>query len=183
MPAETTTSGFMALHAESGKPIQLAMQQLWLQGKILPVGARLMVRHVFRSSESKPLEVIYAFAMPRDAALRQFIITGEGFRVRSRLKPTEEAVKEYEAGIQAGHLATLARQYGDGMVNLTVGNIRPRKLWWCCSKFWRAWKPATRGCASGSPLRWRLLTMRGLALWKLSRAWAKSNYPRRSLMT
>jgi Ca-activated chloride channel family protein len=117
----------MALHAESGKPIELAMQQLWLQGKILPVGARLMVRHVFRSSESKPLEVIYAFAMPRDAALRQFIITGDGFRVRSRLKSTEEAVKEYEAGIQAGHLATLARQYGDGMVNLTVGNIRPQE--------------------------------------------------------
>jgi Ca-activated chloride channel family protein len=117
----------MALKAESGKPIQLAMQQLWLQGRILPVGARLMVRHVFRSGETKPLEVIYAFAMPRDAALRQFVITGEGFRVRSRLKPTEEAVKEYEAGIQEGHLATLARQYGDGLVNLTVGNIRPHE--------------------------------------------------------
>jgi Ca-activated chloride channel family protein len=117
----------MALAAESGKPIELAMQQLWLQGKILPVGARLMVRHVFRSGETKPLEVIYAFALPRDAALRQFVITGEGFRVRSRLKPTGEAVKEYEAGIQAGHLATLARQYGDGVVNLTVGNIRPQE--------------------------------------------------------
>jgi Ca-activated chloride channel family protein len=103
------------------------MQQLWLQGRILPVGARLMVRHVFRSGETKPLEVIYAFAMPRDAALRQFVITGDGFRVRSRLKPTEEAVKEYEAGIQEGHLATLARQYGDGLVNLTIGNIRPHE--------------------------------------------------------
>src|SRR5271169_1831995 len=124
MALDTTSCGFMALEAESGKPIELAMQQLWLQGKILPVGARLMVRHVFRSGEAKPLEVIYAFAMPRDAALRQFVITGDGFRVRSRLKPTEEAVKEYEAGIQEGHLATLARQYGDGAVNLTVGNIR-----------------------------------------------------------
>ena len=127
MSVDTTTCGFMALKAESGKPIQLAMQQLWLQGKILPVGARLMVRHVFRSGETKPLEVIYAFAMPRDAALRQFVVTGEGFRVRSRLKPTKEAVKEYEAGIQEGHLATLARQYGDGLVNLTVGNIRPNE--------------------------------------------------------
>jgi Ca-activated chloride channel family protein len=117
----------MALRAESGKPIQLAMQQLWLQGRILPFGARLIVRHVFRSGETQPLEVIYAFAMPRDAALRQFVITGEGFRVRSRLKPTEEAAKEYEAGIQEGHLATLVRQYGDGMVNLTVGNIRPNE--------------------------------------------------------
>jgi Ca-activated chloride channel family protein len=127
MPVDTETCGFVALDTESGKPIQLAMQQLWLQGKILPVGARLMVRHVFRSGESRPMDVIYAFALPRDATMRQFIVTGEGFRVRSRLKPTEEAVKEYEAGIQEGRLATLARQYGDGLVNLTVGNIRPNE--------------------------------------------------------
>ena len=102
MPVDTTSSGFMAINAESGEPIQLAMQQLWVQGKILPVGARLVVRHVFRSDVMKPLEVIYAFAMPRDAALRQFVIASASFRVRSRLKPTEEAVKEYEAGIQEG---------------------------------------------------------------------------------
>ena len=45
MPVDTETYGFVALDSESGKPIQLAMQQLWLQGKILPVGARLMVQH------------------------------------------------------------------------------------------------------------------------------------------
>ncbi len=127
MPVETETGRFVAVDTESGRPIQLAMQQLWLQGKILPIGVRLMVRHVFRSAEAKPLEVIYSFALPRDAALRQFVVTGEGFRVRSRLKPTQEAVKDYEAGIQDGHLATLARQYGDGLVNLSVGNIRPKE--------------------------------------------------------
>jgi Ca-activated chloride channel family protein len=125
MPVETETSRFLAVAADSGQPLQLAMQQLWLQGKILPMGARLMVRHVFRSAEAKPSEVVYGFPLPRDAALRQFLVIGEGFRVRSRLKPAEEAVKEYEAGIQQGHLSTLARQYGDGVVNLTVGNIRP----------------------------------------------------------
>ena len=34
-------------------------------------------------------------------------------------------MKAYEAGIEAGHLSTLARHYGDGVVNLSVGNIRP----------------------------------------------------------
>ena len=37
----------------------------------------------------------------------------------------EEATKIYEEGIHSGSLSTLARQYGDGLVNLTVGNIRP----------------------------------------------------------
>jgi Ca-activated chloride channel family protein len=34
-------------------------------------------------------------------------------------------VKAYEQGIADGSLAALARQYADGIVNLTVGNIRP----------------------------------------------------------
>jgi len=103
------------------------MQRLWLSGRVLPVGARLMVRHVFQSHEKMPLEVVYSFALPRDAALRRFRVTGEGFSVRSELKPVAEAAKAYEAGLEAGHLSTLARQYGDGVVNLSLGNLRPEE--------------------------------------------------------
>jgi Ca-activated chloride channel family protein len=103
------------------------MQRLWLTGQVLPAGARLVVQHVFESGEKQPIEVIYSFALPRDAALRAFRITGEGFEAHSELKQTEEAVKAYEQGIAAGSLSTLARQYGDGLVNLTVGNIRPKE--------------------------------------------------------
>jgi Ca-activated chloride channel family protein len=103
------------------------MQRLWLTGQVLPAGARLTVQHVFTSEEDTPLEVIYSFALPRDAAMRAFRITGDGFESQSELRPTEEAVKEYERGIAQGNLAALARQYGDGVVNLTVGNIRPRE--------------------------------------------------------
>ncbi len=122
-PELSTT--FAPVAAESGKAIDLAMQRLWLVGRILPVGARLLVRHTFRSAEKKPLEVIYSFGLPRDAALRRFRITGQGFSVSSDLKPVEQAVEQYEKGLERGHLAAMARQYGDGLVNLTVGNIRP----------------------------------------------------------
>jgi hypothetical protein len=90
-------------------------------------GARLVLQHVFRSDEDCPLEVIYAFPLPRDAALRTFRITGDGFEAHSELRQTEEAVTAYEQGIADGSLSALARQYGDGMVNLTVGNIRPKE--------------------------------------------------------
>jgi Ca-activated chloride channel family protein len=43
------------------------------------------------------------------------------------LKQTEEAVRAYEKGIADGSLSVLARQYGDGLVNLTVGNVRPQE--------------------------------------------------------
>src|SRR5204863_7032544 len=51
----------------------------------------------------------------------------EGFEVQSELKETEDAVKVYEQGSADGSLATLARQYGDGVVNLTVGHTRPKE--------------------------------------------------------
>jgi Ca-activated chloride channel family protein len=123
----STATSFAPLVAATGQALRLSMQRLWLTGQVLPAGARLAVEHVFRSEEDKTLEVIYSFPLPRDAALRRFRITGEGFEAHSELKETEAAVKAYEEGIAKGALSTLARQYGDGVVNLTVGNIRPKE--------------------------------------------------------
>ncbi len=125
MGVDESLPGFAPLTASDGKIMRLAMQELRLTGEILPMGARLMVRHVFVSEEKKPIEVIYAFALPRDAALRQFRITGKGFSVHSELRKAAEAEAEYEHAILSGSLAGLTRVYGDGIVNLTVGNIRP----------------------------------------------------------
>lgn len=119
-------TGFCVRNAQ-GRDVKLAMQELWLTGQVLPVGARLVVRHVFRSAEKAPVEAVYAFALPRDAALRKFRIEGDGFRVESGLRPAEEARELYEKGVEAGHLATLATQYRDGLVNLSVGNLKPNE--------------------------------------------------------
>ncbi|MDQ6698849.1 MAG: VIT and VWA domain-containing protein, partial [Acidobacteriota bacterium] len=123
----STAASFAPLAVATGQPLKLAMQRLWVTGQILPAGARLSVRHLFRSDEEKPLEVIYAFPLPRDAAMRRFRISGEGFEAHSELRETGAAVKSFEDGIAQGSLSALARQYGDGLVNLTVGNIRPKE--------------------------------------------------------
>ncbi len=116
---------FSVINSATGKEIDLALQELWVTGQVLPTGAALQVRHVFKSTEPKPVEVVYAFGLPRDAALRRFQIVGQGFSVASELKPTAEATKIYEDGIEAGNLSSLATQHRDGVVNLNVGNIRP----------------------------------------------------------
>jgi Ca-activated chloride channel family protein len=120
-------TGFTLSAADTGKPCALAMQRLWLTGQILPTGARLWVQHEFQSAERKPMEAVYGFVLPRDAAMRRFKIEGEGFRVDSELRRTADASKLYEDALAGGSLAALARQYGDGIVNLSVGNIRPKE--------------------------------------------------------
>jgi len=128
MGAMTATSepglAYAPLEASSGRPVELSMQRLVLTGKVLPVGARLLVRHDFASAESKSVEVVYCFGLPRDAGLRRFRVAGPGFTARSELMPTREAVEKYERGLERGHLGVLARQYRDGIVNLSVGNLR-----------------------------------------------------------
>jgi Vault protein inter-alpha-trypsin domain len=125
--SSTAAVNFGPLRAPGREALRLTMQRLWLTGRILSAGAHLTVQHVFQSQEEKPLEVVYSFPLPRDAALRAFRITGEGFEVHSDLMETEAAVQAYERGIAEGSLAALARQYGDGVVNLTVGNVRPNE--------------------------------------------------------
>src|ERR1035438_4454549 len=113
----STATNFGPLAARGRETLHLDMQRLWLTGRILPAGAHLTVQHVFRSEEEKPLEVVYSFPLPRDAALRSFRISGEGFEVHSDLIETEAAVEAYERGIAEGSLSALARQYGDGVGN------------------------------------------------------------------
>jgi hypothetical protein len=64
----STAASFAPLVAATRKVVSLSMQRLWLTGQVLPAGARLVVQHMFRSEEDKALEVIYSFALPRDAA-------------------------------------------------------------------------------------------------------------------
>ena len=112
---------------QEGRAVELAMQELWLGGEVLPVGARLVARHVFASAEEDPLEVIYSFMLPRDAALRQFRIEGDGFSVHSDLQPVNDAERLYEDAMSDGFLTTMTRQYRDGVTSLMVGNLHPGK--------------------------------------------------------
>ena len=61
-------NGFVVRNA-NGEVLALTMQELWLGGQVCPAGARLIVRHVFESAAKKSVEAVYAFALPRDAAV------------------------------------------------------------------------------------------------------------------
>ena len=126
MPKEQIkVEGYSAYHADSGKKIELAMQDLRLEGTITELGAVLNIRHLFRSAEKSNVEVVYAFMLPRDAVLKRFKIIGEGFNVTSSLLKTSKAKETYEDGIKKGSLSVLTQQFRDGVVNLTIGNLRP----------------------------------------------------------
>ena len=123
------TSGNTLINAKTGQEIPLAMQHLSLSGQVSPAGAFLRATHLFRCAEGgSPMEAIYIFMLPRNATIRRFIVKGDGFEVESKISPRAEARKEYEDGIQAGHLSTLAEMNVDGMVSLSVGQVQPDEI-------------------------------------------------------
>jgi len=125
---DTTPVGNVLTNAATGEEIALAMQRLHLSGRASPAGALLRVTHAFKCEGDAPMEALYTFMLPRAGTLRRFIVKGEDFEVESSLSAREEARKEYEEGVSNGHLSVLAETYNDGMVTLSVGQVRPGEL-------------------------------------------------------
>ncbi len=125
MTSSQTGKYFAPINNQSMEPIKLQMDELWITGNILPIGARLMVSHKFKSAEKDPIEVIYAFTLPRDSSLRRFTIEGEDIFAHSELRPVKEAEDAYEKGIEDGHISVMTKNYRDGLNNLSIGNIKP----------------------------------------------------------
>ncbi len=80
MQTTPETAPYEVVNAATGNPLRLAMQELWLTGRILPVGTEPRVRHLFRSGESQPAELLYTFALPRDGALHRLGCGARDFR-------------------------------------------------------------------------------------------------------
>ena len=117
--------GNVLLNAHTREPISLAMQHLHMAGQASPAGALLRSTHRFKCAGNKPMEALYVFMLPRNGTLRRFIVKGEGFEVESKLEPRKEAREEYEQGVADGHLSVQAESSPDGMVTLSVGQVRP----------------------------------------------------------
>ncbi len=121
----STSPNFQIMRKDKGEEMELSMQDIVLTGVVQPTGARLLVRHVFAPAGDRPVELVYAMMLPRDAALRRFRIVGERLDAKSELRPVKDARRAYERALEQGHLSVLAQQYRDGYVNLDVGNVRP----------------------------------------------------------
>jgi len=113
------------LNAATYEPVELSMQHLHLAGRASPAGALLQATHRFKCKGDKPQEVLYTFMLPRQGTLRRFVVKGKDFEVESKLSKREAARQEYEDGLEGGHLSVLAETSLDGMVTLSIGQIRP----------------------------------------------------------
>ncbi|HZS37503.1 MAG TPA: VIT domain-containing protein [Polyangia bacterium] len=94
-------------------------------GEVLGAHARVRVRQRYQSAEPKPVEAIYTFPLPSDATLIGFAMICGGRRMEGVVKEREQAFKEYDDAVWAGHGAALLEQERPNVFTASVGNLLP----------------------------------------------------------
>lgn len=96
-----------------------------LQVHINDLLASFELRHQFRNDGNAPIEAIYSFPMPLDAAFGG-MQARIGTRTRvAQVLPRTQAERRYDDAIADGEAAVLLEQLEAGMVCVSLGNLAP----------------------------------------------------------
>lgn len=103
----------------------IPLQGVEVQGEVLGGHAQVKVRQRYKNAEPKPVEAVYTFPLPSDATLTGFSMTCDGRRVEGVVKEREQAFRDYDDAISAGHGAALLDQERPNVFTAQVGNLLP----------------------------------------------------------
>ena len=96
-----------------------------VRGAISGFLARVTVTQIFENVASNPIEALYTFSLPQDAAVDDMTIQVGGRTVRSVIKKREEARAIYEKAKATGHTAALLDQERPNIFSQAVAHIMP----------------------------------------------------------
>lgn len=111
------------LYSKDGGPIPL--RGVEVTGEVLGGHAQVTVRQRYQNAEAKPVEAVYTFPLPSDATLSGFAMTCAGRRLEGVVKEREEAFRDYDDALFAGHGAALLEQERPNVFTASVGNLLP----------------------------------------------------------
>ena len=85
--------------------------------------ARVTVTQIFANDAKHPIEAVYAFPLPQDAAVDEMTIRIGDRTVKGLIKSREEARAIYEKAKQTGHVAALLDQERPNIFTQSIANI------------------------------------------------------------
>ena len=113
----------VAVGEHGDKPFTLEHTEVEMD--VSPGAARVKVTQTYANPFETPLEAIYKFPLPHDAAVdRMAMIIGSRF-IEAKIKRRQEAVEEYEEARDEGRHAALLEQEEDNLFTQSVANVMP----------------------------------------------------------
>lgn len=101
------------------------LQHTSVDAEVAGFGARVSVVQTFANPSDTPIEAIYTFPLPHDAAVDRMRIKVGKRIIEGVIKRREEAQKIYEAARNAGQTAALLNQERPNIFTQSVANIMP----------------------------------------------------------
>lgn len=125
-PAPQRSPGGLASFGPDGKPgVMCPLKHTSVQADIDGFGAAVTVTQTFTNPSKAPIEAVYTFPLPQDAAVDQMRIQVGGRIVEGEIAKREEARRTYEAAKAAGQAAALLDQERSNIFTQSVANILP----------------------------------------------------------
>ncbi|WP_341735133.1 VIT domain-containing protein [Microcoleus sp. EPA2] len=128
MPSLTSpTDRTSGLYVRSPEAEQLVfpLKQTEIRAKIAGNLSRVEVSQKFENPFTKPLEAIYIFPLPAEAAVDEMEIKIGDRTIKGSIKKRAEAQRIYEQAKQEGRTAGLLEQERDNIFTQSLANIKP----------------------------------------------------------
>jgi Ca-activated chloride channel family protein len=87
--------------------------------------AEFVVNHSFRNDSDAPIEAVFSFPIPLDAAFLAMRATLAGETLTAQICPQQQASRTYDDAIASGHSAVLLRNPEPGVLCTSLGNLLP----------------------------------------------------------
>jgi len=124
-PEPEDSAGLRAVVEEGGEEIQLPLVSTQVQARIDAFVATVDLRQVYQNPLTEPVELVYVFPLPQDAAVSEFVMTVGERRIRGIVREREEAEEIYEQARSQGYVASLLTQERPNVFTQRVANIEP----------------------------------------------------------
>lgn len=122
-PSEKTVGG---LYVQSSTKSQVfPLKQTQVKAKISGNISEVEVSQIFENPFQEPLEAIYVFPLPDQAAIDQMVIKIGDRTIKSKIETREGAQEIYQRAKDQGRTAALLEQERDNIFTQSLANIQP----------------------------------------------------------
>jgi len=119
------TPGQMYIVAPDKENVPMPLKHTSVDAQIAGFGARVTVKQSFSNPSKSPIEAIYTFPLPNDAAVDKMTMKIGNRIIAGEIKPREVARRIYEAAKNAGQTASLLDQERPNIFTQSVANVMP----------------------------------------------------------
>jgi Ca-activated chloride channel family protein len=124
-PAQVQDLGEGSMQTTGKTPRILTLKHTEVKAEISGFVAEVQVTQVFGNPADKPIEAVYVFPLPENAAVNDMVLKVADRTIKGQIKKREEARQIYEEAKAQGKTAALLDQERPNIFTQSVANIPP----------------------------------------------------------